>query len=569
MRMRPTKAHQIWKSLALLVVLVMLLSACAAPVAPAPAAPAQQAAGSSGGEAAAKPKLPADAAPEQVLRISTGSTGSASFTFYPMSGGGDHQSWMPLLYVPPLYFDVDLNLKPGVFDSWKSNEDFTEWTFTIDPRAKFSDGSPITAQDVKGTWEIMADPESEHGRIQQYIGNVDGFADVHDKKATEIPGITVVDQSTIKVKLLKPDAIFNWRIATTHMNPLKVEQVKADRENFWLPENKPVFSGPYMLESYNPDLQEATLVPNPNWWMDEGPYLQKIEFHFQPEPETLAVQLQNNEVDASLGGIPLALKDQFPDYFRPVKALGFNSFWLATTNEPTSDLNVRKALVLSVDLEAVFKAAYPDGDAVLATQVLDPDLTCLDKENSWYKYDPEAAKQALTASQYGSADKLPKLRVTPRGTDVHMNRALEAVIEFWRKNLGITNVEFQQKPDGFGDDQKLLNLSRDDVVIRFPDSATYMYVGADTAGPIARELMLGYSNPDIDGLLTQALALPSDDPKRCDLALQAQRKFMDDYPTIFFGIQGSTINARDYVANYEKGPDVGLIAPWRIYLKAH
>lgn len=569
MRMRPTKAHQIWKSLALLVVLVMLLSACAAPVAPAPAAPAQQAAGSSGGEAAAKPKLPADAAPEQVLRISTGSTGSASFTFYPMSGGGDHQSWMPLLYVPPLYFDVDLNLKPGVFDSWKSNEDFTEWTFTIDPRAKFSDGSPITAQDVKGTWEIMADPESEHGRIQQYIGNVDGFADVHDKKATEIPGITVVDQSTIKVKLLKPDAIFNWRIATTHMNPLKVEQVKADRENFWLPENKPVFSGPYMLESYNPDLQEATLVPNPNWWMDEGPYLQKIEFHFQPEPETLAVQLQNNEVDASLGGIPLALKDQFPDYFRPVKALGFNSFWLATTNEPTSDLNVRKALVLSVDLEAVFKAAYPDGDAVLATQVLDPDLTCLDKENSWYKYDPEAAKQALAASQYGSADKLPKLRVTPRGTDVHMNRALEAVIEFWRKNLGITNVEFQQKPDGFGDDQKLLNLSRDDVVIRFPDSATYMYVGADTAGPIARELMLGYSNPDIDGLLTQALALPSDDPKRCDLALQAQRKFMDDYPTIFFGIQGSTINARDYVANYEKGPDVGLIAPWRIYLKAH
>lgn len=86
--------------------------------------------------------LPADAADEQVLRIATGSTGANSFTFYPMSGGGDHQSWMPLLYVPPLYFDVDAQLQYGVFDSAASSEGDTVWTFTIDERAKCRTARP-------------------------------------------------------------------------------------------------------------------------------------------------------------------------------------------------------------------------------------------------------------------------------------------------------------------------------------------------------------------------------------------------------------------------------------------
>ncbi len=47
--------------------------------------------------------------------------------------------------------------------------------------------------------------------------------------------------------------------------------------------------------------------PNPNWWMDEGPFLELIEFRFAPDPETTSVMLQNDQVDASLGGLPLTL----------------------------------------------------------------------------------------------------------------------------------------------------------------------------------------------------------------------------------------------------------------------
>jgi hypothetical protein len=44
---------------------------------------------------------------------------------------------------------------------------------------------------------------------------------------------------------------------------------------------------------------------------------------------------------------------------------------------------------------------------------------------------------------------------------------------------------------------------------------------------------------------------------------------MDDYQVFFFGIPESTLQAREYVKNYIKGPDVTLIEPWRIYIAQH
>ena len=90
--------------------------------------------------------------------------------------------------------DENKNLQPGVFSNWKSNSDFTKWIFNIDPRAKFSDGSKLTAQDAKDTWEAMANPDSRNGRIVGYIGNVKGF-DAARKKQTSV----IIANKNIKI----------------------------------------------------------------------------------------------------------------------------------------------------------------------------------------------------------------------------------------------------------------------------------------------------------------------------------------------------------------------------------
>ncbi len=549
------------KYLALLVLglMIALVAGCAAPA----AAPA--------GEEAAASEPAADV--EQVLRIATGSSGSASFEFNGAEAGADQQNWTTLQYVPPMYFDVDYNLKPGIFSAWESNEDGSVWTFTVDPRAKWSDNTAITAQQVVDSWQVQMAPINNVGRIRGYLGNVEGFTEARDAAAAEdmmveVPGLQALDDATVQVTLVTPDPAFHWRIATAHMSPNRADKIlEYGWTEYWRPENNPIVSGPYILTAFNADLQTAEMEPNPNWWMDEGPYLDKITFQFVPDAQVAGAMVLNDEIDVTLAPIPPALQEQVPDFFRPIDAIGFNTFWLSVAPEPTSDPLVRKALALSVDWNQVFKATFPEGTGVPTTQPLDDALNCWDPDLTGYPYDPEAAKEALAASSYGSAENLPKLRVTPRGNDVFNNRALQAVMEYWRQNLGITNIEFQELPDGFGEDLDKLNLTRDDVVIRFPDGATYMWTAAHSGGPVSAEVLGGYSNPELDALLDEALTLSPDDPQRCELTRQAQDLFINDYMMLHFGKKIMTINARDYVKGYEKGPDVTIIEAWNLKIE--
>lgn len=516
----------------------------------------------------------ATAQDEQVLRIATGSSGVATFSFATLTAGGDQQNWITLQSVPPLYFDVDLNLKPGFFASWESNDDGTVWSFSIDSSAQWSDGTSITAQQVIDSWQIQVAPLNNVGRIRTYLGNVAGFADAReaaaeDASSVEVSGLQVLDDSTVQVTLVLPDPAFHWRIATAHMSVARAEDVLEHGFNeYWKPANNPIVNGPFILTSFDENLQTAEMTPNPNWWMDEGPHLDKVVFQFVPDQQIVGAMVLNDQVDASLAAIPSALREQAPDYFRPIQVVGFNTFWLAPTIEPTNDINVRKALILSVDWSQVFQATFPiEGSGVPTTQAMDDVLLCWDPDLTGYPYDPEAAQAALAESSYGSAENLPKLRITPRGSNEFNNRALQATMEFWRQNLGIENVEFQESPDSFGDDFELINLSRDDVVIRFPDAATYMWAAGHTGGPVVgSEMLAGYNNEALDAAINQALTLSPDDPQRCELAREAQDLYINDYVQMHFGKPVATINARDYVEGYNKGPDISLIEPWNIQI---
>lgn len=527
------------------------------------------------GNAAARRQTPAatppgDAAEEQVLRIQCGSGGGVSFELQPMAGGNDMEAVQTLWFLPPLYFDLDLNLQPLIIDTWTPNDDSSVWTFTIDPRAQWSDGTPITAAQIKGTWELMADPLVGHPRIQDYMGNVEGFQEVLSLETKEASGLVAVDERTLEVRLTLPDPIFHWRIATVHLSPIKAEEAQEDPVWFWRPENDPKCSGPYRLESWDPDAGTAVMGKSPNWWLGEGQHLDRIELLFVNDVGTIALMLQNGEVDMAQPGqvLPKELETVLPDLFRPVIGFGYDTFWLSV-KEPTDDINVRKALTLSVDQEAVFQAAFPQGRGTPTNQLLDSDLPCREEERTWYPYDPEAARAALAESRYGSAENLPTLRVTPRGERPQNIRALEAVMEFWRQNLNFTNVTFEQDPEGFGPEEDLINLWRDDVLARFPDSPTYMLVAAHSSSTISTTAMGGYNNPDLDALIDEALASSPDDPQRCALALEAQRIFMDDYHVLHFGAEKATLNCREYVRNYKRGPDRTFIEPWEVYIAQH
>lgn len=115
----------------------------------------------------------------------------------PLRGGGVPYRWNSAWWASAMYFDEKGEIHPYVFTSWTGNADSTEWTFKIDPKAVFSDGSPITAADVKGSWEMATMPASKSQRINQVLAGVKGFDEVSGGDATELAGVATPDDATV------------------------------------------------------------------------------------------------------------------------------------------------------------------------------------------------------------------------------------------------------------------------------------------------------------------------------------------------------------------------------------
>ena len=101
----------------------------------------------------------------------------------PLQGGGHSARWQSLSWAAPMYFDKDGKLTPYVLSSVESDDSYTNWTLHVNPKAVFSDGSKITAQDVVGTWNLSARPATKHARVNLFLGGVKGFNEVVVGKA--------------------------------------------------------------------------------------------------------------------------------------------------------------------------------------------------------------------------------------------------------------------------------------------------------------------------------------------------------------------------------------------------
>jgi peptide/nickel transport system substrate-binding protein len=243
-----------------------------------------------------------------------------------------------------------------------------------------------------------------------------------------------------------------------------------------------------------------------------------------------------------------------------------NILWLHAHNEPTNDINVRKALIMAVNSEELFKAAFPKGPHAPVTQVLSPVLG-EDPDYKPFPYDPEGAKAALAASSYGSAANLPKLMFVGISMPSH-EAAAQYAAEQWRKVLGIEAVEMNASIDQYtGPDQGRIQIFRDDVGARIPDAVAYLMASIHSSSGNAQNKMGGYANPEVDSLLEEAATKGTDDPDRFRLALEAQRVYREDWMFIPYYYVTNQKWAMPWVKNFDKNPDWQVIEPWNVYIE--
>ena len=485
----------------------------------------------------------------------------------PLQGGGHSARWQSLWWAAPMYFDKNGEMQPYVLSDAKPSADFGTWTLTVNPQAVFSDGSPITANDVKGTWDLCVRPGTKHARADLFLGGIKGYEAVSLGNAKEMTGLVVKDASTVVVTLGTPDPIFDQKIATALIPPVKISQaVDAqgnEKPDWWLPENGVAVSGPFMPESMNLDQGIIVFVPNPNFF-GPAPKLSKIVITTVEDASTATLMLKTGKMDAHTELItPTIIQDLGSGFLNgPALAKG-QQFWLDAHKPPLDDINVRKALIMSVNPAELAMAAFPDGPFTPATQILNK-VSGVDPSFENYPYDPEAAKAALAASKYKEARLLPKLMFVGISTPTH-EAAAQYIAEQWRSILGIQGIEMKPGIETYsGPDQKSIQIFRDDVGTRVPDAVSYLMGSIHSGSGNARNKMGGYANAEIDALLEKASVLGSDNPQRNALAQEAQRIFREEWMYIPYYYDVMSKWAMPWVNNFDKNDYWQVIEPWNV-----
>jgi ABC-type oligopeptide transport system substrate-binding subunit len=468
--------------------------------------------------------------------------------------------------------DNEGNVSPWLAEGYDVSEDGTVFTIHIHPDAVWSDGTPVTAQEAIDYWTYGLDPERCIGcylAIFAGFAIIEGAQAVIDGESEVVSGLTAIDEKTLEVQLTGADPIFIDRLALFNTGFAKMEDV--EKGEMWAADGSARVNGPFMVEKWDVDTDEYAIVRNPNWWGETQPYLERITAVEAADENVSFIMWQNDEVDAVqwLTNIREQLRPTDPDTFYqiPYATNFFYDLW--TTIPPMDDPMVRRALLHAVDWNAAVTAAWEGArnDRVM-TSFLTPELQCY-TEGNWpdFGYDPELAREELAASTYGSAENLPKIRITTNGQSPNYIRTAEIMVEMWNNNLGITDAEIRPGPiDAWGQEEDQVQVRRSSAGAILPDSVAFLDSHYRRAiNPTA----IGLVDEELGTLLDELMVTPRDAEGFCAGVQEAEARLLEHHFILPMIWDLYEYNAKPWVKNFETNVDNNWASLLDVYIAEH
>ena len=130
--------------------------------------------------------------------------------------------------------DTNLQLVPEIAESWKVSSDGMSYTFKLKRDVKFHNGKEVKAQDFKWSLERAATPATASPVADTYLNDIVGAIDYMKGNASEISGITVVDDRTLQITIDAPKAYFLAKLTYPTAFVLDKEVVQAGGRNWWI-----------------------------------------------------------------------------------------------------------------------------------------------------------------------------------------------------------------------------------------------------------------------------------------------------------------------------------------------
>lgn len=336
-----------------------------------------------------------------------------------------------LEFLPLVELDGELNFQPMLADS-VTTEDNRNFIVHIDENAAWSDGTPVTAEDVEFTFLKLASPVIANPTLMLYAFegvNDDGFV---EEGAESVEGVKVLDEKTVQFTTKYPIALTTFENTYAfylHTLPKHILGQYSDAELMtldWF--NHPnVVSGPYMVTSYDVD-HYISYTANEQYWKG-APKIGKLNFNILDSSQIYA-GLQSGEIDLThhtMTAIPQedyenieSLQNVNVVYGSPVTN---QSVFIQTENIP--DARVRQALVYAIDRNMILEQLMK-GHGEIVDGFLSSAGPFYDAEITPMPYDPEKAKELLAEAGWDGSRTLRFYVNSGDGTFVNAAQAMAA-----------------------------------------------------------------------------------------------------------------------------------------------
>jgi oligopeptide transport system substrate-binding protein len=425
--------------------------------------------------------------------------------------------------------DPDLQLVPDIAQSYEISQDGRTYRFHLRQNVRFHNGRAVKASDVSYSLERSCSPSTGSPVAATYLGDIVGARDMLAGRADHLAGVKVVDDYTVDVQIDAPRASFLAKLS--HPVAYVVDRNSIGSSD---PVKAANGTGPFKLTEFKEN-DHITLQANTNYYREPKPALDRVVFQLAAgDPVTM---YENDELDIApvgTGALPRVQDPQsgLSEQLSITEQMATFYIGLNCQLPPFNDVKVRQAFAQALDRQRIVDNLY-DKTVPAATTIVPPTMPGYSISGLHAPaYDVAAAKQSLSQSSYGSADKLPPITLHVSSASPQTDPTAAAIAALLKENLGLDiTIEQSDWPTFLGELNKPKNPFQMYVlgwIADYPDPENFLNLLFHTG---SADNHSRYSNTEVDKLLDQA-GLEMDAQKRAGLYEQAERLILADAPVI-------------------------------------
>jgi peptide/nickel transport system substrate-binding protein len=343
----------------------------------------------------------------------------------PVGGVSTSNMWgKEFMYDSLLEWDADLNVQPAIAETWEAAPDGTSYTFHLRQGVKYHDGTEVTANDVKYTFELAQAPP-EPGIAVAFLANVGE--------------VEVIDDYTCTIHMTKPDPTLIGVLAWARYTPVIPAGI-AERINIL---SEGIGTGPFRLVEFVPN-DRVVYEAFPDYWKQGVPCVQSLTLKVLPDEQARVAALRSGEIDGCTLTADVARTLEGDDELEILTGLTASPrvVHLNTVNDvPWRNEQVRLAMNLAIDRQRIIDNVY-GGQAEL-TGPIPPGYgewpLANDELAGYFANDLDRARQLMEEAGY------------PDGFSVTLQaisapRDYTQIAEVIREQLAEINIEVNVEP---------------------------------------------------------------------------------------------------------------------------